>query len=89
MFATDNPPPIFASEAGANRSRAPFKCSTICRNLLALTTDIGHGWKGLPGTHTLAYFTSPSVIKKISFMILTPGANVIKLFTVVIYEHEY
>jgi hypothetical protein len=42
----------------------------------------------LPGRNTLAYLASPSATKKKSFITLTPGANVIKLFTAVIYHHS-
>ncbi len=38
------------------------------------------------GTNVLAYFASASVMKIKSLITLTPGTNVIKLFTAVIYE---
>jgi hypothetical protein len=44
-------------------------------------------WKVLPRTNTLAYFASVKKIK--SFLTLTPGANVIKLFTSVSHEFLY
>jgi hypothetical protein len=36
--------------------------------------------KNIPGTNGVAYFLSPPVRKKQSFIMLTPGAIVIKLF---------
>ncbi len=42
------------------------------------------GKKGFHGTNTLANFTFLSVTKK-ALIRLTPGANVIKLFTAVSY----
>jgi hypothetical protein len=38
--------------------------------------------------NTLGYFASPSATKEKSFMTLTPGVNVLKLFFVVIDEEE-
>ncbi len=40
-----------------------------------------------PETNTIAYLSSLSVMKK-SFTRLTPGPNVIKLFTAVIYKYS-
>jgi hypothetical protein len=37
--------------------------------------------KGLPGINTLAYLASSSVMKKKGFITLTPGVNVMKLFS--------
>ncbi len=37
-------------------------------------------WKGFPTTNTLAYQASSSAMKEKSFITLTPGVNVIKLF---------
>jgi hypothetical protein len=39
--------------------------------------------KGLPGTNTLAYLASSSATKKKSFITLTPGVDVRKLFFLV------
>ncbi len=36
--------------------------------------------KLLPGTNTLAYLASPSAMKEKSFIKLTPGVRVIRLF---------
>jgi hypothetical protein len=40
--------------------------------------------RGLPGTNTVGYFAHK--LQKRNFIILTPGANVIKHFLSVIYE---
>jgi hypothetical protein len=42
--------------------------------------------KSLPGTNTLAYYENEKITDKNSFIILSPGPNVIKLFPSVIYE---
>jgi hypothetical protein len=47
----------------------------------ALLSNIKLGWKGLPGASTLAYLSEASVTKPKSFITLTQGANVIKLFS--------
>jgi hypothetical protein len=60
-------------------------------------SNIRLGWKGLPGTNTLAYYTQILITTVKSFITLTPGqsfplvillagANFIKLFTVVSYD---
>ncbi len=41
--------------------------------LLALPTNTRLGWKGLPGTDTLAYYRNLSILAVISFMIQAPG----------------
>ncbi len=51
---------------------------------LALPTNIRLGWRGLPGTNTLAYYENPEITVVKSLIVLTPGACVIKLFTAVI-----
>jgi hypothetical protein len=51
--------------------------------LLALSTNFRLPRKNLQGTNILAYFATPSVTKKDSLMRLTPGVNVIKLFSFV------
>ncbi len=43
-------------------------------------------WKGFPMANPLAYWASSSVMKEKSLITLTPGVNVIKLFTVVICD---
>ena len=43
-------------------------------------------WKGFPRKDTLAYWASSSVTKEKSFITLTPGGDVIKLFTNVSYN---
>ncbi len=53
--------------------------------LLALPAKVRLDWKGLPGTNTLAYLASMLEMKTKSFMTMTLGPNLIKLFTVVIY----
>jgi len=45
---------VFAGKAGAYLSESPFKTPLYGR-LLALPTNTRQGWKGLPGTNTLAY----------------------------------
>jgi len=42
---------------------------------------LGPGWKGLPGTNTLAYYPGELVTNEKSSIRLTPGVNVIKLFS--------
>jgi hypothetical protein len=42
-------------KATAYLSEAPFSCSTLGQALV-LPTNIRLGWKGLPGTSTLAYY---------------------------------
>ncbi len=48
--------------------------------LLILPTNIRLGWKALPGTNTVAYHEHLSTTAIISFKILGPGADVVKLF---------
>ncbi len=45
--------------------------------------------KGLPWTNPLAYYDNPSITAVKSFIVQTPGANVIKLFLSVIYGFLY
>jgi hypothetical protein len=42
-------------KSGAYRSGAPERCLLHLGRLLALSTNIRLGWKGLPVTNTLAY----------------------------------
>jgi hypothetical protein len=51
---------------------------------LALPANIRLGWRGLPGTNTLAYYENPEITVEKSLIVLTPGACTIKLFTAVI-----
>jgi hypothetical protein len=47
-----------------------------------LLTNVRQGWKGLSWTtYTLAYVVASSVTKEKSLTTLTPGVNVIKLFS--------
>jgi hypothetical protein len=52
----------------------------------ALPADIRLGWKGLPGTYTLAYYENPKITAVKSFIVQARGPNVIKLFTAINYE---
>ncbi len=73
---------MFGGKAEAYPSEAPFRCSTL-EYVPALPANIRLGWKGLPGTNVLAY-NEKSYLKR--FITLVPGANVIKLFTVISYN---
>jgi hypothetical protein len=44
---------MFAGKAGVYPSEAIFTCST---QVLALPANIRLGWKGFPGTNTIAYY---------------------------------
>jgi len=57
--------------------------------LLALATNNILGWKGLPGTETLAYYKNSYITDVKFYTTLGPGPNVIKLFTAVIYEFSH
>jgi len=50
--------------------------------LVSLTNNT-LGWKGLPGKNTPAYYEHSKVTEEKSFVILSPGVNVKKLFTFV------
>jgi len=63
---------MFAGEAGAY--------------FQALPANIRLGWKGLPGTNTLAFYEHSSIAEANSFITLRPGPNVIKLFSSVNYR---
>ncbi len=64
----------FAGMAGAYPSKAPFICFTLgwapCLN-----TNIRLGWKGLPGTNTLAYYENSSITAVKGFITLAPGSR--------------
>jgi hypothetical protein len=49
---------MFAGKARAYLSEAPFRYSSLGR-LLASSTNIRIGWKGLPKTNTLANNENP------------------------------
>jgi hypothetical protein len=57
-----------------------FTCSTIGR-LVALSTNIRLGWKGLSVTNTLAYYQHWQITAVKSFITSSPRANVLKLFS--------
>ncbi len=43
------------------------------RQALALPANITLGWRGLPGTNTLAYYENPKIMAVKSFMVQAPG----------------
>ncbi len=50
-------------------------------SVLALPTNIRQSWKGLTGTNTMAYYKCSEITAVKSFIVMTPGVNVIKLFS--------
>jgi hypothetical protein len=52
----------------------------------ALLANIRLGWKGFPGTNTLAYYEKSKLTAVKSFITLATWPKVIKLFTAIIYE---
>ena len=60
---------MVASKARAYLGEASFRCST----LMALSTNIRRGLKGLAGTNTLAYYEHLQITAVKSLMTLTPG----------------
>jgi hypothetical protein len=48
--------------------------------LLVLAANVRLDWKVIASTKTLSYLASSTVTKEKHFIILTPRANVIKLF---------
>jgi hypothetical protein len=50
------------------------------RLALALLGNIRQGWKGLPGTDTVAYYENSYITDIKRFVSLGPGVNVIKTF---------
>jgi len=51
---------MFAGEARSTLNGAPERC--LNQGLaLVLPTNIGQGWKGLPGTNTPAYYRNPHI----------------------------
>ncbi len=71
---------VFVGKAEAYPSKAPFKWL----HSGASPTNIRLGWKGLHETNTVTYYELSLITSVKSFKTLTPGANVIKLFTSVI-----
>jgi hypothetical protein len=66
---------MFACKARAYPSEAPFRCSTLgCPP--ALPANFRLGWKGLPGTNTLAYCENPLVMAVKSFIGLAQGLSI-------------
>jgi len=63
----------------------PLSEAPLWGRLLALPTNIRLGCKSLQGTNTLAYYAKVK-LRAPKNCILEPGPNVIKLFTVVIYN---
>jgi hypothetical protein len=63
--------------------------TTLLGWLLALSTNIKLGWKRLARTNTLVYSKYSSIKDVKRFITMSPGPNVIKLFTSVIYEFSY
>jgi hypothetical protein len=47
---------------------------------LVSVIDVRPGWKGLPGTNSVPYLASSSVMKKVIFITLAAVTNVVKLF---------
>jgi hypothetical protein len=56
---------MFADKVGAYPSKAHFR-------ILALSTNIRLGWRGLPGTNTLAYYDNPQITAVKSFTVDAP-----------------
>ncbi len=59
---------MFAGKAGAYPSEAPFR-------LLASPTNIRLGWKGMPGTNTLAYYGKASLTAVKRFITLATSPD--------------
>jgi hypothetical protein len=51
--------------------------------LLMFPANVRLDWKVIASTNTLAYLASSTVTKEKSFIRLTPGVNVLKLFSFV------
>ena len=96
-FSTDRPSPALGQDVSVMKlfsssfslgqidyivlSGAPLKV-----RLLALPTNIGQGWKKVPGTNALAYYENLKLTAIKSFITLATGTFVVKLFTAVIYD---
>ncbi len=64
MFVPDKPfqpTPIFAIKPEPSRVRH-ISGDPLYDRLLALPTNIRLGWKGLPGTNTLAYYENSEIL---------------------------
>jgi hypothetical protein len=48
---------------------------------LALPANIRLGWKGLPGTNTLAYYKNPLITAVKSFIVQAPDDTIRKLYS--------
>jgi hypothetical protein len=59
---------IFLSKAGSYPNEEPFR-------LQALPTNIRLGWKGMPGTNTLAHYEHSYIMAAKSFITLGPKLN--------------
>jgi hypothetical protein len=57
--------------------------------LLMFPENVRLDWKVIASTNTLAYLASSTVTKEKCFITLTPGPNIIKLFTDRRYEYPY
>ncbi len=53
---------------------------------LVFQVNVRLDWKVIASTNTLAYLASLTVMEENSSITLTPGSNVIKLFTTVNYD---
>jgi hypothetical protein len=76
---------MFVSQTGAYLSKAP-EVALLQGRLLALPLNIRLGWKGLTGTHTVAYYGHLLFTDVKTFITLGPGPNVTKLLVSRIYE---
>ncbi len=80
MFVPDKPlqPSLmFVGEArNLPYSGALGRCLTQAPSL---TANIRLGWKGLPGTNTLAYYKNQQTTSVKSFIVKAPGVNTVFL----------
>ncbi len=60
---------------GAHPRVEHLKCSSL-RKALALPANIRLGWKGLPGTNTLAYYENPQITTVKSFIVQATGGKI-------------
>jgi hypothetical protein len=65
--------PRFVIKTGAQPSPAPKRNSQIRVDSLTFPTNIRQGWKGLPGTNTLAYYENSKIADVKSFITLGLG----------------
>jgi len=59
--------------------------ASLLGKLLVLPANVRLDWKIIASTNALAYLAASSATKEKRFITLTPGANVIKLFTALSY----